>query len=90
MKIAIVSDDGKTISAHFGRSRGFVIFEIEDSKVKNQEYRENTFTGHARGLEGKEHAFDRHAPIQSDKLINEKIKHRNTINRHQRLCHLMG
>ncbi|HEX7319275.1 MAG TPA: NifB/NifX family molybdenum-iron cluster-binding protein [bacterium] len=63
MKIAIASDDGKTISSHFGRTRGFVIFEIEGMEIKKQEYRDNTFTGHARGLEGSNHSFDRHAPI---------------------------
>jgi len=63
MKIAIASDDGKTISSHFGRTRGFVIFEIEGKEIKKKGYRENTFTGHARGLEGADHSFDRHTPI---------------------------
>jgi predicted Fe-Mo cluster-binding NifX family protein len=63
MKIAIVSDDEKTIASHFGRTRGFVIFDIEGKEVKNQEYRLNTFTGHARGLENSDHNLDRHAPI---------------------------
>jgi len=38
MKIAIASDDGKTISSHFGRTRGFVIFEIEGKEIKKKEY----------------------------------------------------
>lgn len=63
MKIAIVSDDEKTIASHFGRTRGFVIFDIEGKEVKNQEYRLNTFTGHARGLEHSDHSIDRHTPI---------------------------
>ncbi len=50
MKIAIASNDGKRISAHFGRSKGFVIFEIENGEIKNREYIPNTFTGHARGI----------------------------------------
>jgi predicted Fe-Mo cluster-binding NifX family protein len=62
MKIAIVSDDGKTIASHIGRARGFVIFEVEAKEVKKQEYLPNTFTGHARGLEGK-HNADHHGPI---------------------------
>jgi hypothetical protein len=32
---------------------------------KNREYRPNTFTGHARGLEGAGHEIDRHGPILS-------------------------
>lgn len=63
MKIAIASDDEKTISSHFGRARGFVIFEIEGKEIRSQEYRSNTFTGHARGLEGAGHEIDRHTPI---------------------------
>ena len=56
MKIAIASDDRKTISAHFGRTLGFVVFEIEGKEKKAQEYRPNTFTGHALGLEGANHS----------------------------------
>ncbi len=41
MKIAIASDDKKTISHHFGRALGFVVFELNDGKVISQEYREN-------------------------------------------------
>lgn len=65
MKIAVASDDGKTISAHFGRTRGFVIFEIEDGEIKSREYLPNTFTGHARGLHESElhHHYSRHADI---------------------------
>ena len=63
MKIAIASDDKKTISSHFGKTKGFVIFEVENEKIKNQEYRPNTFTGHARGLEHDDHEIDRHTPI---------------------------
>jgi predicted Fe-Mo cluster-binding NifX family protein len=65
MKIAIASDDERTISSHFGQTRGFVVFEVEGKGVKNREYRPNTFTGHARGLEGAGHEIDRHGPILS-------------------------
>jgi predicted Fe-Mo cluster-binding NifX family protein len=65
MKIAIASDDERTISSHFGQTRGFVVFEVEGKEVKNREYRPNTFTGHARGLEGSGHGIDRHGPILS-------------------------
>jgi predicted Fe-Mo cluster-binding NifX family protein len=62
MKIAIASDDGKNISSHFGKTRGFVVFEVEGKEVKAREYRLNTFTGHARGGEGM-HNIDHHGPI---------------------------
>ncbi len=47
MKIAIPSDNGKTISSHFGRAKGFLLVEVEGDKVKSEEYIPNTITGHA-------------------------------------------
>jgi predicted Fe-Mo cluster-binding NifX family protein len=41
MKIAVASDDRKTISHHFGSALGFEIFEIKDNKIVKQEYRKN-------------------------------------------------
>jgi predicted Fe-Mo cluster-binding NifX family protein len=41
MKIAVASDDQKTISEHFGRASGFMVFEIENNTISKQEYREN-------------------------------------------------
>lgn len=64
MKIAVASDDGKIISSHFGRTRGFVIFEIENGEIKDRKYIPNTFTGHARGSHHLgTHHYDSHAAI---------------------------
>ena len=41
MRIAVASDDGKTISHHFGRALGFQIFEIKNDRITNQVYRKN-------------------------------------------------
>jgi predicted Fe-Mo cluster-binding NifX family protein len=49
MKIAIPTDDGIHINAHFGRSKAFKIIEIQDDKVIREETRTNDFTGHALG-----------------------------------------
>ncbi len=65
MKIAIASDDGKTIASHFGRTRGFVIVAAEDGKITSSEYRPNTFTSHVKGVEGESQADNRHGPILS-------------------------
>ncbi len=49
MKIAVVTDDEKTISAHFGRAQFYVVLEIENGKVISQETRpkanHNQFAG---------------------------------------------
>jgi predicted Fe-Mo cluster-binding NifX family protein len=61
MKIAVATEDGKKISAHFGRSPYFAIFEIEGGKTANRSMRPNTFTGHFRGGHGEgEHGHGEH------------------------------
>jgi predicted Fe-Mo cluster-binding NifX family protein len=39
-KIALASDDGKTISQHFGRARGYVVMTLENGQVEKRESRE--------------------------------------------------
>jgi predicted Fe-Mo cluster-binding NifX family protein len=48
MKIAVATEDGKSISQHFGRSPFFAVYDVEDGKILNKEMRPNTFTGHFR------------------------------------------
>jgi len=45
MKIAVISDDEKTISQHFGRAPYYIVITIEDGKIINREKREKL--GHA-------------------------------------------
>jgi predicted Fe-Mo cluster-binding NifX family protein len=76
MKVAIASDNGITISSHFGRTLGFEIFEIENGVIVNQLFRKNDFTGHARGMEGAGHHADHHGPIlEALKDCNVVIAH---------------
>ena len=64
MKIAVASDDGKIISSHFGRTRGFVIFDLEEEEIKKREFLPNTSTGHARGIHNSgSHQYDTHSAI---------------------------
>jgi len=51
-RIAIATDNEKTISSHFGRTRGFLIVDIEDNDIQKVEYRENNFTRHTRAIQG--------------------------------------
>jgi predicted Fe-Mo cluster-binding NifX family protein len=57
VKIAVASEDGVSISQHFGRSRCFLVYEVDDQKILGYSVRDNTFTAHARGecQEGVEH-----------------------------------
>lgn len=40
MKIAVITDDGKTISQHFGRAPYYMVLTIEEGKVTNREMRD--------------------------------------------------
>ncbi|MBA7610156.1 hypothetical protein ES703_17362 [subsurface metagenome] len=50
MKIATISDDGVTISQHFGRAPLYVVITVEEGKVVNKETRDkaghHTFAAH--------------------------------------------
>jgi predicted Fe-Mo cluster-binding NifX family protein len=39
MKIAVVTDDQKTISAHFGRAQNYLVFTVVNGKITGQEVR---------------------------------------------------
>ena len=52
MKIALVTDDGRTISAHFGQARAYAVVTIEDGEIVGREIRPKS----APHLEGERHA----------------------------------
>ena len=41
MRIAVPTNDGTTLSPHFGRSAGFLVFEITDGRIESREMRTN-------------------------------------------------
>jgi predicted Fe-Mo cluster-binding NifX family protein len=52
MKIAAITDDGETISEHFGRAPYYLVATVEDGKIVNRERRDKL--GHAQ-FEGEAH-----------------------------------
>ena len=62
MKIAAVTEDGVTISQHFGRAPYYVVVTVEDGQIVGREQREKV--AHGRGadghvhVEGQSHGFD--------------------------------
>lgn len=54
MRIAIAADDQKTVAAHFGRCRGFVIADVEPAtqSIQKKMVLKNTFTNHLRHQSG--------------------------------------
>lgn len=47
MKIAAVTDDGKTISLHFGRAQNYLVYTVEDGQITGQELRDKVSHHHA-------------------------------------------
>jgi predicted Fe-Mo cluster-binding NifX family protein len=57
MRIAVATNDGISLSEHFGRSAGFIVFEVDDAKIASRETRTNNHTPHAQGLcQGGQHS----------------------------------
>jgi predicted Fe-Mo cluster-binding NifX family protein len=67
VKIAVPTNDGLTMSEHFGRSAGFLIFEVQDGRIASRAIKENTMQ-HGHGQETGGHTAEsagahNHAPI---------------------------
>ncbi|GAB4469372.1 MAG: NifB/NifX family molybdenum-iron cluster-binding protein [Anaerolineae bacterium] len=64
MKVAFVTDDGETISAHFGRAAYYAIYTVEDGKVTARELVEKVSHHrghhHEEGEHGHEHGQGGH------------------------------
>ena len=63
MKIAVISDDGATISQHFGRAQLYVVLTVEEGRVVERENRSKTghytFAATERPLApGERHGYD--------------------------------
>ena len=46
MKIALITDDGKTISQHFGRAQHYLVATIENGQIANREMRDKLGHSH--------------------------------------------
>lgn len=55
MKIAFVTEDGKTISRHFGRAPYYMVITIEDGKITHREMREKLGHHQFAGYHHEEH-----------------------------------
>ena len=61
MRIAVVSDDGKTVSKHFGRASMYVVLTVENEEIVSRETRpkagHRTFSGGGVGPRAKHDAM---------------------------------
>jgi len=77
MKIAVATEDGRTVSQHFGRTPYFAIFEIAEGTIVNRSMRENTFTWHFRehhGDQRNEEHHDAHGDPDAHQSIAEGLE----------------
>jgi predicted Fe-Mo cluster-binding NifX family protein len=59
MKIAAITDDGKTISLHFGRAPYYLVLTIEDGQITSRELRQKL--GHNQ-FTSQPHEAEQHEP----------------------------
>ncbi len=68
MKIAVITDDGKTISQHFGQAASYMVLSIVDGKISGRELRDKLghkdFTTEGHSLDEAAH-HDRHAQMSA-------------------------
>lgn len=75
IKLAFVSDDETTISAHFGRATYYMVVSLEDGKIVTREKREKPghtqFAGepHAQEMPGQPHGFDAAAQNRHGRMM---------------------
>jgi predicted Fe-Mo cluster-binding NifX family protein len=60
MKIAVITDDGKTISQHFGRAPYYLVFTIEEGKVIGKEMRNKMGHNQFSAIGAEEHHHEQH------------------------------
>lgn len=80
MKIAVITDDGETISAHFGQARHFLVFTTENGAIVARELRAKV--GHD-DFAGEEHA-------RGDHEHSEEHEHHEHHGRHDTRGHGFG
>jgi predicted Fe-Mo cluster-binding NifX family protein len=60
MKIAVITDDGKTISQHFGRAPYYMVVEIEGGQIVKREMRDKMGHNQFSAVGPEEHHHEQH------------------------------
>lgn len=72
MKIAFPTEDGQTISAHFGRAPQFVVVTVDDSAAAQYEQRAKSYHGSSVQAHAEHHQHDHQgmfAPISDCQVL---------------------
>jgi predicted Fe-Mo cluster-binding NifX family protein len=68
MKVAIVTDDNRTISPHFGRAQYYLVYEIQDGRVLSKEVRPKSSHNH-------HEMMNLHSHYEEEKISTELEPH---------------
>ena len=71
MKIAVVTDDGKTISQHFGRAMNYIVYDVKENVIKGSEIRSKA--AHHAGGEPHQHEEGGHKGPEADAKHNSML-----------------
>lgn len=72
MKVAVVTDDAKTISQHFGRARFYKVYEIKDGAIVGSEQRPKA-GHHVEGAAHQEHRAEPHGHHHGDAATHNSM-----------------
>jgi len=73
MKIAVISDDGETVSQHFGRAQQYVIVTVENGHIERREVRDKLGHMHLEGEHGHEEDPQHHYGPEADHRHDQMI-----------------
>ena len=62
--IAVITQDGKQVSSHFGMADQYYVFHVEDGKITGEEQREKPH--HGQHPHGEEHEHGNHDQMHAD------------------------
>jgi len=72
MKVAVVTDDGKTISPHFGMARFYKVYEVKDGAIVGSEMRPKA-GHHAGGEPHHDHGAGPHGVSHADDATHNNM-----------------
>ena len=90
MKIAIITDDGKTVSQHFGRAQHYLVATIENGQIVNCEMRDKLGHSHFADHPHKEEKPDQPHGTDADSHNKHLLMTEAIVDCEALLCRGMG
>lgn len=78
MKVAVATNNGRTVSAHYGRSKYFAVYTVEEGKIVSKELREKPV--HHGGGQGTGHGSEHRHESGGHGHGNHRKHHEEILN----------